>query len=89
MKQAYFDAEARRKTVSLTINADLLAKAKEAGINVSRTAEIALAEAVAAHRRATLRTEIQKDLRALEEYVERYTDPVKDLREMVRGLDRF
>ncbi len=87
MKQAYFDADARRKTVSLTINADLLAKARDAGINVSRTAELALAEALTEHRRARLKTEIQRDLRALEEYVQELGTPGADLRNMLRDLN--
>ena len=89
MKPNYFDADARRKTVSLTINSDLLAKAREEGINVSRTAEAALAAALAERRRARLRTEIEQDLRALEAYVEEYNSPEPNLKDMLRDLDRI
>jgi len=87
MKQGHFDASARRRTVSLTINGDLLAKAREAGINVSRTAEAALAEALTAHRLACLRVEIEQDLLALKEYVGYFEKPDTDLGAMLRGLD--
>ena len=42
-----FDAGARKRTVSLTLNADLYAKAKDSGINLSKVAEEALAQALA------------------------------------------
>ncbi len=87
MKQTDYDMGARRRSVSLTINGDLLAKAREAGINVSRTAEAALAAALADHRNARLRTEIAQDLRELEEYVEKYGSPAAELRTMLRDLN--
>lgn len=36
MRRALYDAGARRRTVSLTLNANLYAKAKDAGINPSK-----------------------------------------------------
>ena len=47
MRNSLYDAGARKRTVSLTLNADLYAKAKGAGINVSKVAEAALAQALA------------------------------------------
>ena len=49
------DARARKRTVSLTINGDLYARVRAAGMNASRIAEAALAEALKAHARETLR----------------------------------
>ena len=49
MAQPLFDPSAKKRTVSLTLNSDLYAKAKERGINASQVAEAALAEALAAH----------------------------------------
>jgi antitoxin CcdA len=43
MRTPLFDPTARRKTVSLTLNSDLVAKARGAGINLSRIAEAAIA----------------------------------------------
>jgi antitoxin CcdA len=45
MKSVY-DPEATKKATNLTVNSDLLAKAKELKINVSATLEAALSEAV-------------------------------------------
>ena len=49
------DARARKRTVSLTINGDLYARVRAAGMNASRIAEAALAEALKAHAREALR----------------------------------
>lgn len=87
MSDVLFDPDARRKTVSLTINADLLAKVKAAGINASRIAEAALAEALKERQREQLRAEIAQDFRAIEAYVDKYGDPVAELREMFGGFD--
>ena len=38
MRSPLYDVNARRKTVSVTMNADLVAKASALGINISRTA---------------------------------------------------
>jgi antitoxin CcdA len=87
MSDALFDPDARRKTVSLTINADLLAKAKAAGINASRTAEAALEQALRKRHREQLRREFAQDLRTWEDYVARHGDPNDDWREMCREAD--
>ena len=87
MSEALFDTHARRKTVSMTINADLLEKAKQAGINASRTAETALANALQEHRREQLRREFAQDLRTWEDYTDKHGNPNDDWREMVRDAD--
>jgi antitoxin CcdA len=45
MRRVY-DPEATKKATNLTVNSDLLAKAKELKINISATLETALSEAV-------------------------------------------
>ena len=45
MRTPLYDVNARRKTVSITLNADLVAKASALGINISRTAEAAVIQA--------------------------------------------
>ena len=46
-----FDAETPRRAANLSVNSDLLAKAREAGLNLSAVLEAALVEALRAKRR--------------------------------------
>ena len=87
MSSALFDRAARKRTVSLTVNSDLYAKSKAAGINASRVAEQALSEALLEARRAVLRREIQQDRDALARYVAEHGDPAAELREMFEPPD--
>ncbi len=48
----YYRADAPKKPVNLTLNADLLAVGKTLGLNISGLAEEALAQAVRAHMEA-------------------------------------
>ena len=80
MTKPLFDASARKRTVSLTLNGDLYAKAKEHGINASQVAEAALAEALATQIARTARMEIQHDLQAYNTYVEKHGAPAERLR---------
>jgi post-segregation antitoxin (ccd killing protein) len=49
------DVAAKKRTVSLTLNSDLYARARAAGMNVSSIAEAALAQAVRAREAEALR----------------------------------
>jgi antitoxin CcdA len=82
MEATEFDARARKRTVSLTLNGDLYAKAKAAGINASRVAEAALAQALKARRAELLSAEIQQDREALARYVAHHGDPAAELHEL-------
>jgi hypothetical protein len=62
MRQLPFDPAAKKRTVSVTLNSDLYAKARAQGINASRVAETALAEALAARLTDKVRAEIEQDL---------------------------
>ena len=68
MRTYLYDADARKRTV--TLNADLYAKAKGAGINLSRVAEEAVAQALAQRLAEQVRAEIRRDLGALDAFVE-------------------
>lgn len=68
MRKPIFEPKAAKATVSLTLNSDLYAKAKSLGINASRVAEQALAEAYAEKRAKTLREELEQDLQAADHY---------------------
>ena len=46
MRNPPYDRLAKKRTVALTLNSDLYAKAKAQGINMSHVAEAALAEAL-------------------------------------------
>ena len=80
MSKPLFDAAAKKRTVSLTLNSDLYARAKAEGINASQVAEAALAEALEAHIAFTARMEIQHDLHAYNAYVEKHGSPAEMLR---------
>lgn len=69
MKSPLFNPGARRSTVSLTLNSDLYAKARQAGINVSRVAEQSLAQAYTEYRAAVLQRELEQDRKSIDEYV--------------------
>ena len=73
--------------ISLTVNSDLLEKARAAGLNASRIAEEALAAALRANQQERLREEIVQDMSVLADYVARHGDPAAELRAMYRDDD--
>ena len=75
MRNAHFDQAARKRTVSLTVNSDLYAKAKRAGINASQIAEEALANALERRLAEQARAEIRQDLEAYNLYVAEHGSP--------------
>jgi post-segregation antitoxin (ccd killing protein) len=72
VREPLFVADAPRQTVSLTINSDLFARAKSLGINASRIAEEALVRELERRRAAALTAEIQADVAATDELVEKH-----------------
>ncbi|HEX3950223.1 MAG TPA: type II toxin-antitoxin system CcdA family antitoxin [Steroidobacteraceae bacterium] len=68
MRQPPYESKAAKQTVSITLNSDLYAKAKSAGINTSKVAEQALAQEYLIRLREALRAEIREELTALERY---------------------
>jgi len=87
MRQPLFDPAARKRTVSLTLNGDLYAKAKARGINASQVAEAALAEALAAREAEEIRADIEKDLAAYNAYVDKHGSPAEMLRDHLADRD--
>jgi antitoxin CcdA len=69
MRTPLYDPNARRKTVSITLNADLVAKASALGINISRTAEAAIKKSFEAAEKANIREEIRVAVRFTDELV--------------------
>jgi antitoxin CcdA len=65
-----FNTQAAKKATNVSINSDLLAKARELKINLSATLEEALAERVNASQRAQWRRENQAAIEAYNTLVE-------------------
>ncbi len=87
MRKPIFDPTAKKKTVSLTLNADLYAKAKAEGINASQVAEEALAQALKVRFTERLRAEINQDLAACNAYIEKHGSPAEMLRDYLAERD--
>jgi antitoxin CcdA len=75
MRSPLYDVNARRKTVSITLNADLAAKASALGINISRTAEAAIIQAFETAEKAKIREEIREAVRITDALVSQYGLP--------------
>jgi post-segregation antitoxin (ccd killing protein) len=87
MRNLPYDPGARKRTVSLTLNADLYAKAKGAGINLSKVAEEALAQALAQCLAEQARAEIVQDLQALNAFVAAHGSFAEMVREHYATVD--
>lgn len=87
MRKPLYDPAALRKTVSVTVNGDLVARAKAEKLNISRIAEDALAAALLAKRRETLKEEARRDMDAYNDYIERYGSPTQALRDYLGRRD--
>ncbi|GEP54060.1 type II toxin-antitoxin system CcdA family antitoxin [Reyranella soli] len=87
MRKPSFDRNAKKRTVSLTLNSDLYAKAKAEGINASQVAEEALAQALEACLLKKIRAEIEKDMAACNAYIEKHGSPTEMLREYLAERD--
>jgi post-segregation antitoxin (ccd killing protein) len=73
-----YDPNARRKTISVTINADLAAKAVPAGINLARTAEAAIPVAFTELERGRVKADIAVAVRITDAYVAQHGHPSSD-----------
>ncbi len=87
MKPPHYDVRARKQTVSLTLNSDLYARAKELGINASQVAEEALDYIVAKRVAELVKAEIQQDLAAYNAYVAEHGSPAELARAHYAGRD--
>lgn len=80
MRRPLYDTSARRRTVSVTLNSDLVAKAQARGINISKVAEAALATAFETAERAAIIAEMEEAARFTEEYVRQHGLPFQEAR---------
>jgi post-segregation antitoxin (ccd killing protein) len=87
MRPSLYDLKAAKQTVSLTLNSDLYAQSKRFGINASQIAEEALAQEVARHKAEQLRSEIQRDIEALDAYEAKYGSFPEMVREHYSAAD--
>jgi post-segregation antitoxin (ccd killing protein) len=72
VRDPLFEPKAAKQTVSITLNSDLYAKAKSAGINTSRVAEEALATKYAELCSEALIAELRLGLAAVDNYAEQH-----------------
>ncbi|MCO5120857.1 MAG: type II toxin-antitoxin system CcdA family antitoxin [Burkholderiaceae bacterium] len=75
-----FDVEAPRKATNVSVNSDLLAKARSLKINLSATLERALAEQVSAHQRESWKLRHRDAIAAYNELVTTHAGPGDKLR---------
>jgi antitoxin CcdA len=87
MRRLPFDPSAKKRTVSLTLNSDLYAKAKAQGINASQVAETALAQALTSRLAEKVRAEIEQDLAAYDAYIDKHGSPAEMLRDYLAERD--
>ena len=69
-----------RKSVNLSLNKDLLAEAKELGINLSRIAEESIAQAVSAEKSRRWKEENSEAIREHNAWVEEHGLPLAQYR---------
>ncbi len=70
--QPFYDAQAPKKAANLSINADLLQKARELDINLSATLEQALAEVLRARQREQWLAENRNAIAAYNDHVDKH-----------------
>lgn len=72
MRMALYDVSAGKRPVNLTINSDLIEKAREAGLNLSALAEEAMVAALTRMERARWKEEIHRACMAHDAYLAEY-----------------
>jgi post-segregation antitoxin (ccd killing protein) len=87
MRNDSYDQGARKRTVSLTLNSDLYAKAKEARLNLSKIAEAALAAALTQSLAERARADVKQDLKALEAHIQEHGSFAEIAREHYATVD--
>ena len=78
MRGPLYDPHARRQSASVTLNEDLVARASALGIDIGRTAESALANALAKAETETIRADLREAARITDEYVAMHGHPFAD-----------
>lgn len=77
-----YDHNAERKTVNVTLNADLVARSEAHGIDISRVAEAALIAAFETAEKAAIREELKEDARWVAALVAEHGHPFPEFRSM-------
>lgn len=67
-----FDAKAAKRPTNVSVNSDLLQKAKSLNINLSATLEAALAQAVREQAQAQWKEQNQQAFAAYDQYVQKH-----------------
>ena len=88
MRTPLYDVRARKKTVTVTINADLQERALAAGLNLSEVTETAIAAAVVARERARIHAEIDQELEVYNEFIAEHGSFADMMREREAVRDR-
>jgi post-segregation antitoxin (ccd killing protein) len=87
MREPLFKPKAPKQTVSITLNSDLYAKAKSAGINASKVAEEALASKYAELHAEAIRAELERGLSAAQTYADQHGSFADLMREHYESED--
>ncbi len=82
MRLPLYDHNAKRKTVSVTLNADLVARSRALGINISQVAEAALVQAFEAAEKEQVKKEFRIAAEFTEELIRKYGHPFPESRAM-------
>lgn len=82
-----FDRAAPSRTVSLTINSDLVAKAKEAGLNLSQISEAAIAGKLIDYWRERIKAEIAEEMKEYEAFIAEHGSFAEAVREFLAEQD--
>ncbi len=72
MRMGLYQTSAPRRAVNLTLNSDLVTKARAEGLNISALAEQAVAAALVRKAREKLEAEVAQACRVHEQYLEEY-----------------
>ena len=70
-----------RKSTNLSLDAKLVAQAKDLDINISRVAEESIAKAVAEEKARLWKIENREAIQSMNEYVEKHGIPLEELRQ--------
>ena len=71
----------QRKSTNLSLDARLVAEAKNLDINISRVAEQSIADAVAEEKARLWKIENREAIQSLNEYVEKHGLPLEEFRQ--------
>jgi post-segregation antitoxin (ccd killing protein) len=82
-----YDHNAKRKTVSVTLNADLVARSAAHGINISRVAEAALIAAFETAEKAAILQEIKAAVEYTDELLRTHGHPFPESQAMFMPED--